>query len=199
MSLAALNLSPLSALTALVGMALWDLCLSHRCLYIDGGNMSDESSDSDSEPEGVKTDNQSVTDSEPSETEDKFYRCRRKMLPTAEEIEIASGRKVFTSRKDLMTFIDTCASTADKRQQTLRESFARAEKKLSPSARGIKPNSNNSSVSSPPRIRQGVAVRAQPREELLSHHARKDGFNLIGCLDLLSETEELLIDFQDLG
>ncbi|KAJ7460419.1 hypothetical protein B0H11DRAFT_164798 [Mycena galericulata] len=51
MSLAALNLSPLSALTALVGIALWDLCLSHRCLYIDGGNMSDESSDSDSEPE----------------------------------------------------------------------------------------------------------------------------------------------------
>ncbi|KAJ7440670.1 hypothetical protein B0H11DRAFT_2252812 [Mycena galericulata] len=146
MSLAALNLSPLSALTALTV----EICRTRALIAIQS-------------------------------RKDRFYEISksRKMLPTAEEIEIASGRKVFTSRKDLMTFIDTCASTADKRQQTLRESFARAEKKLSPSARGINPNSNNSSVSSPPRIRQGVA----------------DGFNLIGCLDL----QELLIDFQDLG
>jgi len=49
----------------------------------------------------------------------------RKSKPTAEEIGVAEGTKKFDSRTDLLKFIDSVSTSAE-RQQTLREALNRA-------------------------------------------------------------------------
>ncbi|KAK6984038.1 ribonuclease H-like domain-containing protein [Favolaschia claudopus] len=57
----------------------------------------------------------------------------RKTPVTPEEADIASGRKTFAKREDLLAYLDKVASATTLNQQTIREAFARAqEMKIGP-------------------------------------------------------------------
>ncbi|KAK6981508.1 Transposase-like protein, partial [Favolaschia claudopus] len=57
----------------------------------------------------------------------------RKTPATAEEADIASGKKQFAKREDLLAYLDKISSATTLNQQTIREAFARAqETKLGP-------------------------------------------------------------------
>ncbi|KAK6981440.1 hypothetical protein R3P38DRAFT_2578502, partial [Favolaschia claudopus] len=57
----------------------------------------------------------------------------RKTPATAEEADIASGKKQFAKREDLLAYLDKISSATALNQQTIREAFARAqETKLGP-------------------------------------------------------------------
>jgi hypothetical protein len=54
----------------------------------------------------------------------------RKMPVTDEEIAIAEGRKTFAGRDELVEYLNDLSGTSIGYQQTLRESFERANQKI---------------------------------------------------------------------